>query len=201
MERSAGPEQYPDFDSAVAQLLETVTAGERGSQSSDVGTITTALSRFLHARFPRLDDPEDVAAESVARFIEAAGAGSVDPGRRPAAYITRIAQHAAIDRLRRTGRLQPLDDASETGDSDDEAIVRLLDRDATGRLVSDAIGAANDAGDHVVVQIITYWLDLARCDQAPSSRVVARRAGVSHWTVNQALQRFRNYLPESGPNP
>lgn len=198
-------EEHPDFDASVQRLLETVsgTGSAGGAGSDDVAAIALALTRLLVARFPRLRDPEDVASEAVARFIEAAQAQRVDVRGRPAAYLTRIAINMAIDRLRRDGREELVPEVSSVEPAaDEEAIVRLLDSEATCRLVSEGIDAANRAGDHTVVLIVTHWIDLAHeLSRAPTSREVEDRTGVSHSAVLAALARFRGYIPASAANP
>jgi DNA-directed RNA polymerase specialized sigma24 family protein len=196
--------EHSDFDLAVSRLLETLAgAGSAaGAASRDVIEITGALTRFIAARFPRSRDADDIASEAVARFVEAAKSGRVSAQGRPAAYLTRIAQNAAIDRLRQEGRVEAFAEVPTGEVADEEAIVRLLDSDATCQRVSEGIDAANRAGDHTVVLVITHWIDTAQTlSRAPTSREVGHRADVSHATVSEAMRRFRRYLPDAGPNP
>jgi hypothetical protein len=186
-----------EFDVAVQRLLRTIDGGEAAS-TADLDRIQRVLANFLAARFPDLGDPDDVASEAVARFTQAAQQGLVDARRRPAAYLIRIARNASLDRLRQEGRVDVVPEPPDLeGGLDDQAIVQLLNRDASCHLVSDAISAANLAGDHMVVVIVTIWLDLAESlSQAPTTREVGERAGVSHTTVVDALKRFRGCFPE-----
>jgi hypothetical protein len=203
-------DEHPDFDASVEELLVVLVDGEgRGELGSgDVAAITLGLSRFLAARFPGLRDPDDAASEALTRFVEAAHEGRVDRALRPAAYLTRIARNAAIDRLRHEAFVDVVAEPVAAGTAtaspmaDEDAIVRLLDSDATCELVSEGIGAANRAGDHTVVRIVTWWVDMAQSlSRAPTSREVGIRAGVSHTTVREALTRFRGYLPERAADP
>jgi hypothetical protein len=198
-------EEHSDFDTSVQRLLETVSGSgaSTGVGSDDIAGITGALTRLLVARFPELRDPDDASSEAVARFVEAAQAQRIDARANPAAYLTRIAVNAAIDRLRRDGREELVAEPSALEPAtDEEAIVRLLDSQATRQLISEGVDVANQAGDHTVVLIITHWIDMAqRLSRAPTSREIEDRTGVSHSAVLAALARFRGYLPGSTADP
>jgi hypothetical protein len=81
--------------------------------------------------------------------------------------------------------------------ADDDETARLLDRAAGKQSIQLGIEEAIRAGDSVAVHVVTEWLDLAEeTGETPPSRTVAERCGCSHTTVNQALTRFRGYLPD-----
>jgi DNA-directed RNA polymerase specialized sigma24 family protein len=196
--------EHQDFDASVGEMLVVLVDAKGGAISSnDVAAATLGLSRFLVARFPGLQDPDDTASEALARFVEAAQQGRIDPALQPAAYLTRIARNAAIDRLRHEAHIVATPQPTAASPiADDDSIVRLLDSDATCQLVSEGIRAANQAGDHTVVRIITQWIDMAQSlSRAPTSREVGDQAGVSHTTVRAALTRFRSYLPKHAAHP
>jgi DNA-directed RNA polymerase specialized sigma24 family protein len=197
--------EHPDFDASVQRLLDSATGAdsETSADSRDVLVVTSSLARLLVARHRDLRDPDDTASEAVARFVEAAHAGRLETQARPAAYLTRIALNAAVDRLRQEGRVDVVAEVeSDEAASDEEAIVRLLDSEATCQRVSDGISEANQAEDHVVVLVVTHWIDLAQSlSRAPTTREVAALAGLSHFTVAAALRRFRGYLPDGDANP
>ncbi|MYR60391.1 hypothetical protein GTY54_30535, partial [Streptomyces sp. SID625] len=50
---------------------------------------------------------------------------------------------------------------------------------------------AHRAGDHLVLEVVAAWLDLAaETGAVPGSRAVAERVGVSKTSVANALKRF-----------
>ena len=148
---------------------------------------------MIGSRFNRLEAWEvvEVASDSISRYWDAAKRGLVDLDANPAAYLSTIARNAALDLLAGSPRAddEPLDDEG----AEDIDLERILNREqALSRL--DGIRRVAIANrDHVAVQVITTWLDLAEETQrSPTSRAVAARAGMSHTSVNRALDRLRN---------
>lgn len=96
---------------------------------------------------------DDVAQDAIQRAF--ASLGRFDEMRPFGPWIKRIAANAAVDQLRRGGRLAALDDAMltrrSTASDGDETDVRLL---AVAEAVSQ-LGAAKR-----VVVVLRYWLDL-----------------------------------------
>lgn len=137
-------------------------------------------------------------AQEVALSVIALGRKTTEI-RNPAAYLTRLAQNRAVDELRRSRRRDlTLTSATELP-SDDDAIAALLEASATADAIRRAMRAAVEAEDHLALRVVSTWLDAAdELGDAPPSREVARRAGVSHTSVNRALKRFRSYFPDGG---
>jgi DNA-directed RNA polymerase specialized sigma24 family protein len=162
--------------------------------SADLELVRDSLHTFLLARFQRLgaDDLLDVADEALFRLVEE----SRQQGRAldyPAAWLFRVASREAISRLRRpadsTGREEQV--------LNDDALAALIEANASRATVEHAFRRAVADSDHVAVQVVQAWLDLAsELGVAPSSRAVANRIAYSHTTVNSALDRFRSYLAE-----
>jgi hypothetical protein len=143
-------------------------------------------------------DADDLAQDLLMRILELAREGRGERIARPGAFLWVMARNAAMDRVRRARHAPRLSDAP-TGPpdrpSDDDAIARLLDRAASSDAIARALRAAVADDDHLAVRVVAAWLDLAdERGEAPTSREVAPRAGVSHTTVNHALARFRAYL-------
>jgi DNA-directed RNA polymerase specialized sigma24 family protein len=149
---------------------------------------------------------DDIAQETLARVFALARQVRSEPIANPAAYITRIAQHLAVDAVRRQGTLTPdshlVEGSSSTGpgrETSEAEIAALLDRSATQTTVSAAIGMALEQRDFVAVRVVTVWLDLAdELGREPSSREVATKANTSHTTVNKALARLRELIQRTG---
>jgi DNA-directed RNA polymerase specialized sigma24 family protein len=143
-------------------------------------------------------DADDLAQDLLMRILELARDGRGERIERPGAFLWVMARNAAMDRVRRARHGPRLSDAPEgppDRPADDDAIARLLDRDASSEAVERALRAAVAGEDHLTVRVVAAWLDLAEeRGEPPSSRDVAPRAGVSHTTVNHALARFRGYL-------
>ena len=147
-------------------------------------------------------DAQDAAQEIIVKIVEHRSTAA--EVRNPAAYLTRLARNRAIDELRRRRRHDVQFADEFVGEAEDDRTAALLDASATAANVERALNVAHAAGDTIGIRIVSTWLDLAqRYGDEPSSREVAQQAGVSHTSVNQALKRFRSYLPlpEEGPYP
>lgn len=204
---AGGPSASRRFDRAARDLWDSVQAGRASAVTpEDLRLISDWLAETLRRSYGFAEsDAADASQDAILALLELAASESSQPAevRNPAAYLTWLARNRAIDRLRSASwkalhapeaRIEP------QGEHEDDAIARLLDRNATAVAVRDAMGAALDAQDHLAVRIVTIWLDLAaELGEPPSSRTVAERGGVSHTTVNQALRRFASYFPTSGP--
>lgn len=189
------------FDDAAGRLLEAVASGDSSRIApDDLKAVVDALLRVLRRFYPIGEaEAEDAAHEAVLRLLELASAPTqASPAiRNPGAYLMWLARNRAIDRLRRRDReeAESAERAPNRLTNDDE-IAALLDADATARMTDAAMRGAVEAGDHLVVRVVSSWLDIAEeSGHAPSSREVAARAGLSHTSVNQALKRFRLYFP------
>lgn len=163
----------------------------------DLAVVVDGLSRFLGGRFRSLPPAEiaDIASESIVRLLQTSQAGRLDENRPAGPYLTRIAHNLAVTRLRRpiTEDL----DGSPGGVMDDDALARLLDARASSERLRQALARAARAGDHMLLRVVREWLRLAeQRSTSPSSRAVAERLDISHTTVNEALARLREYLPD-----
>lgn len=193
------------FDRAAARL----TAASRDGNdppaarptADDYRIVATTLERF--ARKFRLsdDEAEEIVAGVLAETIGRTAAGEVQV-RQPAAYLFWTTRNRVLDRLRHASRhpTQSLDERFEERNDwysdEDDAIVRMLEHSATTEIVEGALRAAIAAGDVVVARVVSVWLELAEeLGREPTSREVAPEADTSHTTVNNALRRFKRYLP------
>jgi len=125
--------------------------------------------------------------------------------RKPGAYLFWTTRNRVLDRRRRADTREAtemlVDDLEQSVGAryysrQDDELAQLLDQDATAELLEDALRAAVAAQDHLVVRVVTVWLELAEeTGEAPTSRKVAREVGASHTSINQALRRMRAYFP------
>jgi hypothetical protein len=71
----------------------------------------------------------------------------------------------------------------------------MLEGTAGASDVRDALRVAADAGQTTVVRVVTAWLGLAEAiGEAPTTREVAERLGISHVTVQRSLRTFGGRL-------
>lgn len=156
------------------------------------------LRKWLAPRGLQSEDIEEVAADAVLRLITAAEAERLDPTRPAGAWLRVVADHLALDALRqrrRRGQTVAYEEWAHDRVRDDDQVAALFDEWAAADDVARAMRRAGDSGQHEIVRAIATWLDLAAADgEAPSSRRVAERMGVSHMTVQRALRAFRKLL-------
>jgi RNA polymerase sigma factor (sigma-70 family) len=190
-------------DETARRVVAALRSGETSSASAgDLDALLRWLRDWAGSALRLSDaDAADAAQEAVIALLERTLDPAGEPVRNPAAFLTWLTRNRAIDRLRVQTRrsAEPFEAATEHLGGDDEAIARLFDRAATTQRVESALRVALEHDDAQTVRMVTIWLDQAEATgAAPSSREIAAQAGVSHTTVNQALRRFRSYLPAEG---
>lgn len=116
------------------------------------------------------------------------------------AYVYATARHAMIDHLRR-GRNRarelpvPTEDLAAYELASDDAVSSAFEATETAATVVAALQKARLAGDQTAYLIVTTALnETQRLGKRPSNRQLAQQLQVSHTTVNNALNRFREYL-------
>jgi DNA-directed RNA polymerase specialized sigma24 family protein len=160
---------------------------------SDYERVRSGLRRFLLVRYRTLGPDEllDIVDEAMLRLLRE----SRRQGRElqnPSGWLITVAGRLALDAL---GKLGGAVDREHRTRDDDE-IARMIDRAASKESLRVGIERAIAHQDRICVHVVTAWLDLAaETGKEPPSRDVGDRCGVSHTTVNNALARFRSYLP------
>lgn len=170
----------------------------------DYQLVLATLSRFALGFGLSRSDAEELAAEALAEVFVRSTDESKDPIRQPVGYLFWTTRNRVFDRHRRARARDETElrsDESGGGlgvryySQEDDALVRLLDSDASADQLDDALRAAAAADDMLVVRVVAAWLELAEeLDKAPTSREVGPKVGVSHTSVNQALRRLRTYF-------
>lgn len=200
--------QPPDtFDAAAAELFHAFVRGDSSAAvSTSIRKVAEHLRRVLERGYElSTDDAEEITQDVMLTVLELAQEpGNLDEVRNPPAFLMRMARNRAIDRLRRSSRqdveLSP--EVASSVASRDDAIAALLDKTATAAGMQDAMRAADAAGDYSTLEIVRLWLDLAdELNASPTSREVADRAGVTHPTVLNALNRFKAYFAADRGDP
>ncbi len=190
------------FDEAAARLTSTMEDGHEVA-SADYETVVTALARYARGFGLSSHDAEEVVADVMSEMLARVRGqrGTESELRQPTAYLFWTTRNRARDRLRRIRARGETELVGHDADvryysDEDDAVVRLLDREATAAILEDALRAAVAAGDRLVVRVVVSWLNLAEETGAPpSSRAVAEQAELSHTSVNAALRRLATYLP------
>ncbi|MBV2353319.1 hypothetical protein KUM39_02905 [Streptomyces sp. J2-1] len=206
-ETSTGPTRFTTDCVTIARILregdsEPLDATAETALADALRNVTRDLPRLLSRRSALDgDDAPDLVQEVLARFVAAATKGLVDPDRSPAGYLLRIAMNLVADSARSAPRPVPLADLGTALDSGivapaaagpgPDAVTRLIDSLGSRDAVRDALARASRTGDHLVVEVVSAWLDLAaETGTEPASRAVAERAGVSKSSVANVLRRF-----------
>jgi len=163
--------------------------------TSDYQALRARIVSYLRTMAVEPVEAEDIADETVTRILRASKV--IHDVGSPVGYILRSARNERSSRLRRR-REEPIGPGfiTERGEeTNDEALLRLLDRDLDLQLVQAALALASQEGDVACLLVVQTWLDLAADNGAtPSSRDVGRELDMAHTTVQRVLRRFRDYL-------
>lgn len=163
-----------------------------------MAAVLRVLRLWLSRRGLTTDELEDVVAESVLRLLHAEEKGRLDPNRSAGAWLRVVADRLTIDAKRRRGRggvQVQFDEAIHGGVGSDDRLAAMLEESAGASDVRDALRMAGDAGQATVVRVVTAWLGLAEANgEAPTTREVAERLGMSHMTVQRSLRTFGGRL-------
>jgi RNA polymerase sigma factor (sigma-70 family) len=181
----------------VDALVATVRDGREPS-TGEMQAVIRILRLWLSRRGLNDADREEVCSDAVLRLIEAARGGGLNPAKPPGAWLRVVADHLAIDALRRARRVEAVafDEHRHAAGDEDERLAALLDRTAAKGEIRRAAREAARAGEHEVVSVVATWLALTRANgREASSREVSKRLGISHMTVQRALARFAQRLP------
>ncbi|MFC4327605.1 sigma factor [Streptomyces andamanensis] len=206
-ETGTGPTRFTTDCATIARILregdsEPLDAAQETALADALRNVTGDLPRMLsHRAVPDGEDPRDFVQEVLARFVAAATKGLVDPGRSPSGYLLRIASNLMVDGVRSAPDPVPLADLGPVLDSGaalpaaagtgPDAVARLIDSLGSRAAVREGLARAYRAGDHLVLEVVAAWLDLAaETGAVPGSRAVAERVGVSKTSVANALKRF-----------
>jgi RNA polymerase sigma factor (sigma-70 family) len=188
------PPEHPEQD-PVSLLVSGVLEGREPS-AGEAEAVLDLLRRWLSRRGLETRDREEVCLDAVARLIRVVREGGLDPARHPGAWLRVVADHLAVDALRRQRATSvEFDERRHAGAADDEHLARMLERSVAAADVRHAMREAAEAEEHEIVRIVATWLGLAEANgDAPSSREVGARLGISHMTVQRGLQTFRHRL-------
>ena len=189
----------PTFDEAVAALVEACARGGNSFNDADALIVIYRALAPIHRVFPTIEPEawQDLVDEAVLRFWKACLEGRIHEDQNPAGYLVQTARNLALDHVRSASR-QP--EGYEILDvaSDDDAIAATVDATAGRQAIEGGLRAAWEAKDDTVVRVVLAWLEAASAapGTTPSSRKVAERLGISHTAVNDAMSRFKRYLPK-----
>lgn len=179
-----------EFDRAALRLAERAIEGA-APEPGDLEVLVRGMTRLISALGSNAAEAKTLATDAVDRFWEAARRGLVDPNRRPGAYLTVISRNLATAELRKSSIASPAPEGREGGMEDIE-LEAVLERAGALATLDELRRQAVRDRDYVAVRVLTAWLDLANASRSsPTSRQVAMEAGLSHATVNRALERLR----------
>lgn len=140
------------------------------------------------------DVAADVVDEAMAKFVSAREERELLADT-ALAYFRRIVHNEAIDRLRRRHEL-PIGDLADEHDVDgDDAIARIIDKQASASTIEQLQKDAAQRGDTTTTRVLNAFMNLAESKKrTPTTREVAGAAQVSHRTVQNVLKKLREQL-------
>jgi DNA-directed RNA polymerase specialized sigma24 family protein len=196
-----------DLDVAAFALVLALD-GEQTLDATTLGIIQAELTRRARSSLVPVEDLEDLVDAVLLRFIAATRGGGIRP-ELAGGYLARSVRNASIDLRRSRGggnERQPVPFDEERLMAlpiDDDALSRMLAAHAARTDVLAGLARAVADERFTVVQVVTQWLELAELTgEEPSSRRVGFALDLSHTTVNNALQEFRErYLPQAPAAP
>jgi DNA-directed RNA polymerase specialized sigma24 family protein len=163
--------------------------------ASDYAALRSRIVAYLRTMDVMPVEAEDIADETVAQVMRTRKA--THDVRNPVGYILRSAHNERINRLRRR-REEPIGPdftIERSGETNDDELLRLLDRNLDLQTIRAALALANRNDDVTCLLVVQTWLDLAADHETtPSSRDVGRELGIAHSTVQRVLRRFREYV-------
>jgi hypothetical protein len=185
------------FSDAVTALVNSATDDRAFSDVDSLAEIYRGLAPIRRV-FPTIGTEawEDLFDEAVLRFWKACREGRVQQERNPAGYLVRIARNLAIDHIRSRSK-EPVDHKVQDVAAIGDTIATTVDATAGRQAVEAGLRAAWEAQDDTVVRVVLAWLEVAAAQPGaiPSSRKVGEVIGMSHTAVNDAMGRFKRYLP------
>lgn len=182
-------------DAVHAFVLKIGTGRE--PSAGDTEAVLKLLRTWLARRGLTPEDREEVCSDALLRLVDVVRLDRLDPNRPAGAWLRVVADHLAIDALRRRRRAAAVsfDERMHDGGREDDRLAALLDSSAAATDVRRGMREAADAKQHELVRIVAAWLGLAAANgEAPSTREVAERLGISHMTVQRALRSFGRRL-------
>jgi RNA polymerase sigma factor (sigma-70 family) len=185
----------PTSDPVEAFVAATRSQGKPSAEQ--LQAVLDLLRVWLARRGLSDEDREEVSADAVLRLLRIVEAGKLDLDRPPGAWLRVVADNLARDRLRKVRRSAGLTlyDEAHVDIRDEDRLARFLDSTAASSDIRRAMRAAADAGEHEVVRVVASWLALAQAGgEAPSTRQVGERLGVSHMKVQRTLRKFGGRL-------
>lgn len=175
--------------SAASTLGAEPTAEHARWFAEEVRPHESMLRAWLHARFPKLTDVDDLVQESYMRLFRARAHGKVG---NPKSYLFATARNAAIDSFRRQ-RAILVEDIESIGVpsvlEETPGVAEILSRDQDLALLAEAVQSLPERCRHVIILQKLHGL---------SYREIAARLGISERTVNvqiaKGVLRIRDFM-------
>lgn len=180
----------------VEVFVKRLRAG-RDPSAQETEAVLRLLRVWLSRRGLEPEDREEVCSDAILRLDDVVRDGRLDRNRPAGAWLRVVADHLAIDALRRRRRTAGVsfEEQIHGGGREDDRIAALLDSSAAATDVMRAMRQAADDQELELVRIVATWLGLAAANrEAPTTREVGARLGVSHMTVQRALRAFGQRL-------
>lgn len=158
--------------------------------AEEVHSHDAALKAYLRGRFPKEGDVEDVVQESYVRVWKAQADAASEPIKSVKAFLFRVAQNVALDRIRRNravletpvGNLPSYDVIDETTN-----VAETISTHEKERLLANALSTLPSRAHDVVILCKINGL---------SHREAAGQLGIAERTVDEHLRRGMKRLGE-----
>lgn len=162
-------------DEDEQQLLRAVAAGDRAALKRLYERHAPGLTAFITQRLRRPEETADVIQETFLAVWR--GAGGFKAGAAPKTWIYAIARNKTLDRLRRNGRAEPLDEAHDVPDAhaiNAEAALEAAGDHARLRACVEGLSAAHRRAVELAFYHDFTYAEIAEIEAAPEGTIKTR---------------------------
>lgn len=188
--RSLDEEIAGDIGAALRRLRRGLVH-ERMDELAAAGIVIRWFEAGARRLAPSLD-ADDIASRAFERLLSRLKFVRPDS---ETSFAWSILRMTALDHHRAHSRRSPEILITEDVADFEDDIAAVLDADAARSALWSALRASSEVGDAAAIRVATTFMELvSETGEAPSTRAIGVRVGLSHVAVAKALRRLRDRL-------